>query len=174
MVRVFAKGPGDRSSVSSPIIPNTQKWYLVLPCLRLSIIRNGSRVSGAIQVKEQWPPLYLDAEAIEKGFFGSPSTTIGQFTYIIIFINTQFRNSLSFSLTPSIPYHSSFLAGLLDHILCPHTADISIVFLGRPTLERVWAEIYQSLWLTSSSLLLQQWLTCLVRFTWMICKIESR
>ena len=34
MSRVFANGPGDQGS-----IPKTQKWYLILPCLALSIIR---------------------------------------------------------------------------------------------------------------------------------------
>ena len=43
--RVFANGPGDRGSVSSWVLPKTQKkWYLRPPCLTLSIIRYGSRV----------------------------------------------------------------------------------------------------------------------------------
>ena len=41
--RVFTNGSGR-------VIPKTQKkWYLMPPCLTLSIIRNGSRVSEAIQ-----------------------------------------------------------------------------------------------------------------------------
>ena len=29
----FANGPGDRGSVPSRVIPMTQKWYLMPPCL---------------------------------------------------------------------------------------------------------------------------------------------
>ena len=51
-----------------------QKWYLMSPCLTLSIIRYDSRVSEAIQGKELYPPLHLGIVAIEKGVFRSPST----------------------------------------------------------------------------------------------------
>ena len=44
-VRVFANGPGDLGSIPGRVIPKTQKkWYLMPPCLTLSIIRYGSRV----------------------------------------------------------------------------------------------------------------------------------
>ena len=43
-VRVFAKGPGDWDSVPDRVISKTQKWYLMPPCLTLSIIRYWSRV----------------------------------------------------------------------------------------------------------------------------------
>ena len=37
---VFARGPRDWGSISSQVIPKTQKkWYLMPPCLTLSIIR---------------------------------------------------------------------------------------------------------------------------------------
>ena len=35
MSRVFANGPGDRSSIPGRVIPKTQKWYLMPPCLAL-------------------------------------------------------------------------------------------------------------------------------------------
>ena len=35
---IFANGAGDRGSVAGRVIPKTQKWYLMMPCLRLSII----------------------------------------------------------------------------------------------------------------------------------------
>ena len=38
MSRVFASFPGDRGSVSGRVIPKTQNWYLMPPCLTLSII----------------------------------------------------------------------------------------------------------------------------------------
>ena len=45
MVRVFANGQGDLGSVPGRVIPKTQKkWYLIPPCLTLSIVRYGSRV----------------------------------------------------------------------------------------------------------------------------------
>ena len=44
MSRKFANGPVDQSSNPGRVIPKTQKWYLMLPCLILSIIRYGSRV----------------------------------------------------------------------------------------------------------------------------------
>ena len=40
MSRVFANGQGNRGR----FIPKTQKWYLILPCLTLSIIRYASKV----------------------------------------------------------------------------------------------------------------------------------
>ena len=39
MRTVFASGPRDRCSISGRVIPKTQKWYLMPPCLTLSIIR---------------------------------------------------------------------------------------------------------------------------------------
>ena len=45
IVRVFANGPGDLGSILGRVIPKTQKkWYLIPPCLTLSIIRCVSRV----------------------------------------------------------------------------------------------------------------------------------
>ena len=48
MVRVFTNGREDWNSIPDQVIPKTQKWYLMPPCLTLSIIKYGSRVSGAI------------------------------------------------------------------------------------------------------------------------------
>ena len=39
MSRVFANGPGDRGSIPGRVIQKTKKWYLMQPCLILSIIR---------------------------------------------------------------------------------------------------------------------------------------
>ena len=51
-------------------------------CLTLSIIRYGSRVSDAIWGKEKRPSLHLSVAATEKGDFESPSSTVGQLTYL--------------------------------------------------------------------------------------------
>ena len=45
-------------------------------------------VSGAIQEKEYCPIQHLGVVAIKKGAFGSPSTTVGQFTYTFLFLVT--------------------------------------------------------------------------------------
>ena len=45
MIRVFSNGPGGLDSIPGRVIPNTKiKWYMMLPCLTLGIIRQGSRV----------------------------------------------------------------------------------------------------------------------------------
>ena len=44
---VFANGPGDRGSIPGRVIPKTQKWYLMPPC----IIRYGSKITWVIKRK---------------------------------------------------------------------------------------------------------------------------
>ena len=44
MVRMFANSLGDWGSIPGWVTPKTPKWYLMLPCLALSIIRCTSRV----------------------------------------------------------------------------------------------------------------------------------
>ena len=63
-----------------------KEWYLMPPCLTLSIIRYGSRVGGAIQKKEYHPTLHFGVVAIEKRAFRVPLTTIGQFTIYKVFL----------------------------------------------------------------------------------------
>ena len=58
-----------------------KKWYLMPPSLTLSIIRYGSRVKWNNPGKGVEPPLHLGVVAIEKVAFGSPSTTVANFTY---------------------------------------------------------------------------------------------
>ena len=57
-----------------------KKWYLMPHSLIFSVIRYGLRVSGAIQEKESCLFLPLGVVAIEKGAFGSSSTTVGRLT----------------------------------------------------------------------------------------------
>ena len=56
------------------------------PCLRLSILKYGSRARGAIQEKEKHLPLYLGVVAIEKGVWRLSSTMVSQLIYIYIYI----------------------------------------------------------------------------------------
>ena len=75
MSRVFANGPGDRGSILGRVMPKTQKRYLMLPYLTLSIIRYGSRVKWSNQGNGV-APLHLGVVAIEKGTFGLLSTKV--------------------------------------------------------------------------------------------------
>ena len=59
MVRVIANGPGDLGSITSWVIPKTQKWYLTPLCLTLSIIRYRSRVNRSNLGKWLWSPTLL-------------------------------------------------------------------------------------------------------------------
>ena len=52
VVRMFANSPVDRGSIPGRAIPKTQKWYLMPPCLTLSIIRYVSRVKRSKPEKE--------------------------------------------------------------------------------------------------------------------------
>ena len=77
MVRVFTNGPV-QSHVES--YQRLEKWYLMPPwCLRIKI-----RIKGkwSIQGNEYCCPLHLSVVAIEKGAFGSPSTTVANVLHI--------------------------------------------------------------------------------------------
>ena len=49
--RVFASGSGVRVQSQVESYQRLKKWYLIPPCLTLSIIRYVSRISGAIHGK---------------------------------------------------------------------------------------------------------------------------
>ena len=78
MSRVFTNGPGDRGSIPCQVIPKTQKWYLMLPCLTLSILRYRSRIKWNNPRNEVMPSPVV---AIEKETSGLPSTVVTNFTY---------------------------------------------------------------------------------------------
>ena len=69
-----ARQIGVQSQVKS--YQRLKKWFLMLPCLTLSIIRYGSRVKWGNPRKRVRPSWHLSVLAIEKGAFGSPSTMI--------------------------------------------------------------------------------------------------
>ena len=91
-IRVFVKGPGDRSSFPGRDIPKMQKWYFMPSCLRLRIIRYGLRVNWSNPGKGvEHPSLHLGVVAIEKRAFGrprlrSPILTLFSLWYIYIYI----------------------------------------------------------------------------------------
>ena len=80
----MARETGIQSQVES--YQGLKKWYLMPTCLTLSIITFGSRVNRAIQGKEEHPNLHFSVVAMEKGAYGSPSTTILQLIYIYIYV----------------------------------------------------------------------------------------
>ena len=63
VIRVFTNDPRDGGSIPGHVMLNTQK-------IVLGIIRYGSRVSGAIQGREQFLPVQFCVVDIEKGAFG--------------------------------------------------------------------------------------------------------
>ena len=80
------------------VFASHKKWYLMPPCLTFSIIRYGSKVSGALQGKKSYPLLHLSVVAIEKEDFRSPATTVSQHTYIY----TKQSHDLDLSLVLSL------------------------------------------------------------------------
>ena len=77
----------DNGSVDQGSIPGRTIASRVISCLTLSTIRYGSRVSRAIQGEgvALSPTPTIEKVTIEKGAFGSPTTTVG-YIYIYIYI----------------------------------------------------------------------------------------
>ena len=73
MVKVFTNGLEDQALIPDQAISKAQKLYLMPPCLTPSIIRNWSRVSGAI--------LRVGEGAIENGAFRLPLTDRPTYTH---------------------------------------------------------------------------------------------
>ena len=73
-------------------------------CLTPSIIRYGSRVKWRNSVKGEGPLLHLGVVAIEKGVFGSTSTTVANFTYNGCYATKQPTNQPALPLKSKIFY----------------------------------------------------------------------
>ncbi len=69
-----------------------KKWYLISPCLTLSIKRYVSRIKWS---NPRSPSLHLGVVAVEKETFGSLSTTLANFTYFIIYIKKTYINIIN-------------------------------------------------------------------------------
>ena len=84
MVRVFANGPGDLGSVPGRVIPKNQKMVLDATLLKTQYYMVRIKVKWKNPGKGVVPPLHLGVVGIEKGAFGSPSTTVANFTFNFI------------------------------------------------------------------------------------------
>ena len=79
---MFANSPRDLGSIPSRIIPKTLKMRLNTSLLNTQQYK--VRIKGKVEhsrEKSSTLPLHLCVVAIEKGAFGSPSTTVANFTY---------------------------------------------------------------------------------------------
>ena len=88
-VRVFANGAEDRGSIPGRVIPKTQKWYFMPHCLTLNV-----RIKGKVEQFREWS-CTLGVVAIERGTFGSPSTTVADFTSYFLETIHDIRRSMT-------------------------------------------------------------------------------
>ena len=78
--RVFANGLRNRDSIPGRVIPKTQKWYLIPPCLSQYY---KVQIKGKLEQSRERSraPLCLNVVTNEKGAFGLASTTVAIFTH---------------------------------------------------------------------------------------------
>ena len=91
MVRVFANGPGDLGSIPGRVIPKTQKMVLDASLLNIQHYKVG--IKG--KVEQSWKMsstllLHLGVVAIEKRAFRLPSTTVANFTFLLILFDSNY------------------------------------------------------------------------------------
>ena len=82
-----ANDPGDLGSIPGRVIQKALE--MVLDTSLLNTQQYMVRIKGKVEQsreRSRAPPIYLGLVAIEKGAFWSPSTTVGNFTYIYIYI----------------------------------------------------------------------------------------
>ena len=85
VVRVFANGPGDRGSIPGRVIPKIQK--MVLDASLPNTQHYKVCVKGKVEQSREMSNallLHLGIVAIEKRAFGSPSTMVANFTYLLM------------------------------------------------------------------------------------------
>ena len=83
MFRVFANGPGDRSSIPGRVMPKTKKMVLDATLLNTQYVK--VQIKGKSSSPWKGIASSLDVVAMKKGAFRSPSTTVDQFIYINIY-----------------------------------------------------------------------------------------
>ena len=93
MGRVFANGPGDLGSIPGRVIPKILKMVLDISLLNTQQYKIG--IKGKVEQSSERSSA-LGVVAIEKGAFGSLSTTITNITYSWF----EFKIFLLFDLLP--------------------------------------------------------------------------
>ena len=94
MGRVFANGPGHMGSIAGRVIPKTLK--MVLDTSLLNTQQYGVRIKGKVEQSRERSsalPLHLSVVAIEKGAVWSPSTTVANFTFLLILFKINEYNT---------------------------------------------------------------------------------
>ena len=84
---MFANGLGDLGSIPVRVIPKIQK--MVLDASLLNTQHYKVRIKSKVDQSRERSirlPLHLIVVAIEKGTFGSPSTTVGLLTNSLLFV----------------------------------------------------------------------------------------
>ena len=82
MNRVFANGPGDQGSIPGWVLPKTQK--MVPDATLLNTQHYKVRIKGKVEQSREWSrTLHFSEVAIKKGAFGSPSTKVANFTFML-------------------------------------------------------------------------------------------
>ena len=92
---MFANGLGDLGSITGRVIPKTKE--MVLDATLLNTQEYKVRIKGKVEQSMERslsPPLHLVVVAIGKGAFGSPSTTVANFTSLYKFQATGSANNL--------------------------------------------------------------------------------
>ena len=91
MSSVFTNGPGDLGSIPGRVIPKTLK--MVLEAVLLSTQHYKVRIKGKVEQSWEWSCApHLGVVAIEKGAFGSPSTKVANFTFLLTWENYYFSD----------------------------------------------------------------------------------
>ena len=129
-----------------------------------------------IQRKKYHPPLHLGVIAIEKGVFGSPSTTVGVLIYIYIYIYIYISSLSCHASSTDFLRHSSLssIDSRWFSRLYPVSAQSCCkVLAGRPSLAGPCEGFQMNTSLMSSSLQLQQCQACFVRLDYKNCKCNN-
>ena len=108
-LRVFTNSTGDWGSIPGRIIPKTQ-WYLMHPCLPLTIIRCGSRGKWSNQGKGVVLSSYTSVKLLLKGSLWVDLDN-GHPTYLHIYYSAYFVVRKLDQLFPSYIYIFLFSKG---------------------------------------------------------------
>ena len=86
-VRVFANGPGDLGSIPGRVIPKTLKMELDTTLLNTQHYK--VQFKGKVEQSREWssalPYTFGVSSLSKKGAFGSPSTMVANFTFLLTY-----------------------------------------------------------------------------------------